>query len=173
MSNTVKQNIQTLKAENDRLERKLYFKEREVKDLQKELDNAAALIDELTTKNAELQRLLDSQQSNTLQQPTRRLTAGEFQSLLDTQKDTELQQGLEAEWRDVMVAFSDPIFWEQNYPDIVLFRDDEHRCFHTLDGNIKLDYPITQETLNELGWEHVRPITNEESIRITDAYDLL
>ena len=169
----VEQNIQTLKAENDRLERKLYFKEREVKDLQKELDNAAALIDELTTKNAELQRLLDSQQSNTLQQSTRRLTAGEFQSLLDTQKDVELQQGLEAEWRDVMVAFSDPIFWEQNYPDIVLFRDDEHRCFHTLDGNIKLDYPITQETLSELGWEHVRPITDEESIRITDAYDLL
>lgn len=164
--------MQTLKAENDRLERKLYFKEREVKDLQKELDDATALIDELTTKNAELQRLLDSQQSNTLQQPTRRLTAGEFQSLLDTQKDAELQQGLEAEWRDVMVAFSDPIFWEQNYPDIVLFRDDEHRCFHTLDGNVRIDYPITQEVLSELGWEHVRPITSEESLRITNEYDL-
>ncbi len=168
----MEQNMQTLKAENDRLERKLYFKEREVKDLQKELDNATALIDELTAKNAELQRLLDSQQSNTLQQPAKRLTAGEFQSLLDTRKDVKLQQGLEVEWRDVMVAFSDPIFWEQNYPDIVLFRDDEHRCFHTLDGNVRIDYPITQEVLNELGWEHVRSITNEESLRITNEYDL-
>jgi hypothetical protein len=170
--NMVEQNIQSLKAENDRLERKLYFKEREVKDLQKELDNASTLIDELTTKNAELQRLLDSQQSTTLQAPPERLTAGEFQSLLNATKDVELQQGLEAEWQDVMVAFSDPIFWEQNYPDIVLFRDDEHRCFHTLDGNIRVSYPITQEALSELGWEHVRPITSEESLRITNDYDL-
>lgn len=168
----MEQNMQALKAENDRLERKLYFKEREVKDLQKELDNANALIDELTTKNAELQRLLDSQQSSTLQSPPKRLIAGEFQSLLNATEDVKLQQGLETEWRDVMVAFSDPIFWEQNYPDIVLFRDDEHRCFHTLDGNVRIDYPITQEALNELGWEHVRPITNEESLRITNEYDL-
>lgn len=168
----VEQNMQTLKAENDRLERKLYFKEREVKDLQKELDNASTLIDELTVKNAELQRLLDSQQSSTLQSPPKRLTADEFQSLLNATEDVELQQGLETEWRDVMVAFSDPIFWEQNYPDIVLFRDDEHRCFHTLDGNVRIEYPITQEALNELGWEHVRPITNEESLRITNEYDL-
>lgn len=168
----MEQNMQALKAENDRLERKLYFKEREVKDLQKELDNANTLIDELTTKNAELQRLLDSQQSSTLQSLPKRLTAGEFQSLLNATEDVELQQGLETEWRDVMVAFSDPIFWEQNYPDIVLFRDDEHRCFHTLDGNVRIDYPITQEALNELGWEHVRPITSEESLRITNEYDL-
>lgn len=172
MNNTIEQNMQTLKAENDRLERKLYFKEREVKDLQRELDNASTLIDELTAKNAELQRLLESQQSNTLQSPTKRLTAAEFQSLLDTRKDTELQHGLEAEWQDVMVAFSDPIFWEQNYPDIVLFRDDEHRCFHTLDGNVRVNYPITQEALNELGWEHVRPITSEESLKITNEYNL-
>lgn len=172
MNNTIEQNMQALKTENDRLERKLYFKEREVKDLQKELDNANTLIDELTTKNAELQRLLDSQQSSTLQPPPKRLTAGEFQSLLNATEGVELQQGLETEWRDVMVAFSDPIFWEQNYPDIVLFRDDEHRCFHTLDGNVRIDYPITQEALSELGWEHVRPITNEESLRITNDYDL-
>ena len=170
--NMVEQNLQSLKAENDRLERKLYFKEREVNDLQKELDNASTLIDELTAKNAELQRLLDSQQSSTLQAPTKRLTAGEFQSLLNSTKDVELQQGLEAEWQDVMVAFSDPIFWEQNYPDIVLFRDDEHRCFHTLDGNVRVNYPITEEVLGELGWEHVRPITSEESLRITNDYDL-
>lgn len=168
----IEQNIQSLKAENDRLERKLYFKEREVKDLQKELDNASTLIGELTTKNAELQRLLDSQQSTTLQAPTKRLTVGEFQSLLNATKDAELQRGLEAEWQDVMVAFSDPIFWEQNYPDIVLFRDDEHRCFHTLDGNVSVGYPITQEVLSELGWEHIRPITSEESLRITNDYDL-
>jgi hypothetical protein len=168
----VEQNMQTLKAENDRLERKLYFKEREVKDLQKELDNASTLIDELTAKNAELQRLLDSQQSNTLQSLTKQLTASEFQSLLDAQKDVELQHGLEAEWQDVMVAFSDPIFWEQNYPDIVLFRDDEHRCYRTLDDNIEVKYPISQGMLEILGWEHVRPITDEESVKIINNYDL-
>ena len=168
----MEQNIQTLKAENDRLERKLYFKEREVKDLQKELDNASALMDELTAKNAELQRLLQSQQSNTLQSPARRLTESEFRSIMSVQPNTNRQHGLESEWSDVMVAFSDPIFWEQNYPDVVLFRDDEHRCFHTLDGNVRVNYPITQEALNELGWEHVRPITSEESLKITNEYNL-
>lgn len=172
MMSMMEQNLQALKAENDRLERKLYFKEREVKDLQKELDNASALMDELTTKNAELQRLLQSQQSNTLQSPARRLTESEFRSIMSVQPNTNRQHGLESEWSDVMVAFSDPIFWEQNYPDVVLFRDDEHRCYRTLDGNIEIKYPISQELLEMLGWEHVRPMTEEESVKIVKDYDL-
>ena len=172
MMSMMEQNMQTLKAENDRLERKLYFKEREVKDLQKELDNASTLIDELTAKNAELQRLLESQQSNTLQSPARRLTESEFRSIMSVQPNTNRQHGLESEWSDVMVAFSDPIFWEQNYPDVVLFRDDEHRCYRTLDGNVEVKYPISQGMLEILGWEHVRPITEEESVKITNEYDL-
>lgn len=172
MMSMMEQNMQSLKAENDRLERKLYFKEREVKDLQKELDNASTLIDELTAKNAELQRLLQSQQSNTLQSPTRCLTESEFRSIMSVQPNINRQHGLETEWDDVMMAFSDPIFWEQNYPDIVLFRDDEHRCYHTLDGNTKIKYPISQGMLEILGWEHVRPITDEESVKIINNYDL-
>lgn len=168
----MEQNLQALKAENDRLERKLYFKEREVKDLQKEFDNASTLIDELTAMNAELQRLLESQQSNTLQSPARRLTESEFRSIMSVQPNTNRQHGLESEWSDVMVAFSDPIFWEQNYPDVVLFRDDEHRCYRTLDGNIEIKYPISQELLEMLGWEHVRPMTEEESVKIVKDYDL-
>lgn len=172
MMSMMEQNLQALKAENDRLERKLYFKEREVKDLQKELDNASALMDELTTKNAELQRLLQSQQSNTLQSHARRLTESEFRSIMSVQPNTNRQHGLESEWSDVMVAFSDPIFWEQNYPDVVLFRDDEHRCYRTLDGNVEIKYPISQELLEMLGWEHIRPMTEEESVKIVKDYDL-
>lgn len=168
----MEQNMQTLKTENDRLERRLYFKEREVKDLQKELDNANTLIEELTAKNAELQRLLENQQSNTLQSPARRLTEGEFRSIMTVYPDVSETHGLETEWSDVMVAFSDPIFWEQNYPDIVLFRDDEHRCYRTLDGHVQMKYPISQELLNELGWSHVRPITDEESVKIIKEYGL-
>lgn len=168
----MEQNMQSLKAVILRLERKLYFKEREVKDLQKELDNANTLIDELTAKNAELQRLLDSQHSNTLQSPTKQLTAREFQSIMSVQPNINRQHGLESEWSDVMVAFSDPIFWEQNYPDVVLFRDDEHRCYRTLDGNTEIKYPISQGLLEMLGLEHLRPITEEESVKITNEYDL-
>ena len=168
----MEQNMQTLKTVIFRLERRLYFKEREVKDLQKELDNANTLIEELTAKNAELQRLLENQQSNTLQSPARRLTEGEFRSIMTVYPDVSETHGLETEWSDVMVAFSDPIFWEQNYPDIVLFRDDEHRCYRTLDGHVQMKYPISQELLNELGWSHVRPITDEESVKITKEYGL-
>ena len=164
--------MQTFKAENDRLERKLYFKEREVKDLQKELENANVLIEELTTKNRELERLLEQHQSSSLQAPATRLTEGEFRSIMTVYPDVSEAYGLETEWGDVMVAFSDPIFWEQNYPDIVLFRDDEHRCYCTLDGHVQVKYPISQELLNELGWSHVRPITDEESVKITKEYDL-
>lgn len=168
----IEQNIQTFKAEIDRLERKLYFKEREVKDLQKEIDNASTLIEELTTKNAELQRLLEQQQSSSLQAPATRLTEGEFRSIMTAYPDVSKERGLESEWGDVMMAFSDPIFWEQNYPDVVLFRDDEHRCYRTLDGHVQVKYPISQELLNELGWNHVRPITEEESVKIVKEYDL-
>lgn len=164
--------MQTFKAENDRLERKLYFKEREVKDLQKELENANVLIEGLTAKNRELQRLLEQHQSSSLQAPATRLTEGEFRSIMAVHLDVSEAHGLETEWGDVMVAFSDPIFWEQNYPDIVLFRDDEHRCYCTLDGHVQVKYPISQELLNELGWSHVRPITDEESVKITKEYDL-
>lgn len=166
------QNMQTFKAEIDRLERKLYFKEREIKDLQKELENANTLIEELTAKNRELQRLLEQQQSSSLQAPATRLTEGEFRSIMTAYPDVSEAHGLEAEWGDVMVAFSDPIFWEQNYPDIVLFRDDEHRCYRTLDGHVQMKYPISQEFLDELGWSHVRPITDEESVKITKEYEL-
>lgn len=168
----IEQNMQTFKAEIDRLERKLYFKEREVKDLQKELENVNVLIEELTAKNRELERLLEQHQPSSLQAPATRLTEGEFRSIMVVHSDVSEAHGLETEWGDVMVAFSDPIFWEQNYPDIVLFRDDEHRCYCTLDGHVQVKYPISQELLNELGWSHVRPITDEESVKITKEYDL-
>jgi len=168
----IEQNMQTFKAEIDRLERKMYFKEREVKDLQKELDNANALIEELTIKNTELQRLLEQQQSSSLQAPARRLTESEFRSIMSVQPNVDRPHGLETEWSDVMVAFSDPIFWRQNYPDVVLFRDDEHRCYCTLDGNVHVNYPITQGLLDDLGWDHVRPMTKEESVKIAKEYDL-
>ena len=171
----MEQNLQSLKAENDRLERKLYFKEREVKDLQMELDNASTLIDELTTKNAELQRLLADQQSSTLQAPTKRLTGDDFRRILGSspiQNTNHSCGGLETEWSPVMMVFSDAIFWEQNSPDIVLYRDDDDCCYRTMDGDIRLGFPIMEKDLLELGWDHYRPIDESEMEEVIRTYKL-
>lgn len=168
----LEQNMQTLKAENDRLERKLYFKDRELKDVQKDLDTANTLIEELTAKNAELRRLLEARLHDTPRGSALSLTEDEFRSIMAITPDTNPRQGLECGWSEVMVAFSDPIFRRQNYPDVVLYRDDEHRCYHTLEGDVRLAYPITQELLDTLGWEGVRPITEEESNRLVRNYQL-
>lgn len=168
-------NMELLRMENDRLEKKLYFKEKELKGLQTELTAAQNTIDELTAKNAELQRLLNEQQSSLPHTTVKPPTGAEFRAMLSvyTKNDSIIDvKGLESEWGDVMVAFSDPIFWEQNVPDVVLFRDDIKRCFRTLDGNVSLTYPISQKMLDDLGWEHVRSVTQEESEKIIKDYKL-
>lgn len=169
---SVMENMQTFKAEIDRLERRLYFKERELKDVQKDLDTANTLIEELTAKNGELRRLLTARLHDLPQGSTQTLSENEFRSIMAITPDTDPRQGLECEWGEVMVAFSDPIFREQNYPDVVLYRDDEHRCYRTLEDDVRLTYPITQELLDILGWEGVRPITEEESNRLIRNYRL-
>lgn len=169
--------IQKLLAEHDRLNRKILFLERENRALRKEVEEAqkreVGLLDEITR----LEALAEARQEPSVRHvsaPVRPAASLEdfLYPKVSARDEDPFTTGIEANWEDLMVAFTDAIFIEANTPDLVLYRDEERRGFVSPSGKTLLRSPIRQEDLDAYNILYVRRATPEEQAKIVRDYGL-
>lgn len=71
-----------------------------------------------------------------------------------------------------MYAYTDDIFVEADTPDILLYRDDEERCYKSMTGRTCLPFPVKQSDLDFYNLVKVRPVTPPELEKICKDYEL-
>lgn len=152
-----------LQAEIERLNKLLFFKEQQVRELQREVNDYALreekLIAELRQLSAASQPILHGLQGAG--------TAATKEEFLFPKLDTgtglnRASEGLEKNWGEMMLAYTDEIFVEEDTPDTVLLRDDENGWYITPSGRTRLPFPILQNDLNNLNILKIRQATEQE-----------
>lgn len=158
-----------LEAEIDRLKKQLFSKDQQIRELQREVNDYAIREEQLV---AEITRLT----ALNAQQPAILLTGLQGSGKVAETKEEFLnpkldngtglnrapQEGLEKDWTEMMLAYTDEIFIAEGTPDTVLLRDDENRWYITPTGRTRLPFPILQSDLNNLNILKIRPATDEE-----------
>lgn len=154
-----------LQSEIDRLQKKIYFLEKENRELRRELTDYTKreeqLLEEISSMSSEISELT----KNSL--PKLSVNSESVQDFLlpKVKTGTGLNRsspGLEVEWSDFMYAYTDEIFIETEKPDMVLYKDETDNCYRSYTGNTKLPIPILKEDLKRNNILKVRPMTEEE-----------
>lgn len=156
-----------LQAEIDRLQKLLFFKDQQIRELQREVNDYALreekLIAELKLLTAELSNakfpMLFGIQGS-VEPPTK-------EDFLNPKLDTgtglnRASEGLEKNWGEMMFAYTDEIFVEEDTPDTVLLRDEDNGWYITPSGRTRLPFPILQTDLDNLNILKVREATEQE-----------
>jgi len=164
-------------AEIDRLNKLLFVKEQQIRELQREINT-------YELREIELLAALRKADEESMYSPTQAVVATVTPSLPATNKEeflnpslvmglggmgteelnrVQAQEGLETEWEELMAAFTDDIFIQSGEPDTFFIRDDEHKCYTTISGRTRLPFPIIEEDLEKLGILDIRPATEQET----------
>lgn len=165
-------------AEIDRLNKKIYFLEKENRELKAEIsdfeEREKQLLSEINSLEEERNDLL-VQLRPKIKPENKALTANEFlfpKVTTGTGIDRSNRTGFEDNWKDFMYAYTDEIFIENNTPDLLLYRDETEKCYVSPSGHTRLPFPILQEDLERLNILSIRPLTNQEIDEIIDEYQL-
>lgn len=155
-----------LQSEIDRLNKKIYFLEKENRELRRE-------ITDYTKREEELLQEISSLTSE-VEELTRKSLPKLSQKVADTVEEFLLpkvktgtgldrsQSGIEETWSEFMYAYTDELFIESEKPDMVLYKDETDNCYRSYTGNTVLPLPILKEDLERLNILKVRHMTEEE-----------
>lgn len=161
-------------AEIDRLNKLLFVKEQQIRELQREINT-------YELREIELLATLRKADEESMHSPTQAVVTTVTPSLPAANKEeflnptlavglgteelnrVQAQEGLETEWEELMAAFTDDIFIQSGEPDTFFIRDDEHKCYTTISGRTRLPFPIIEEDLEKLGILDIRPATEQET----------
>lgn len=170
--------ILNLKAEIDRLNKRIFFLEKENREQRQELSDYAKreeeLIEEVNSLETELREITREQRPK--YKPTQPVETVE--DFLHPKVDTGTglnrvgKIGFEEKWEDFMYAYTDEIFIQADKPDVLFYRDTAENCFVTPTGNTRLPFPILQEDLDRYNILKVRPLTREEMGEVCKEFDL-
>lgn len=170
--------VLNIQAENDRLNKRILFLERENREQRKELTDYARREKELLEEIDRLEGELDEVtfEKRPKYKPEKPAESVDDFLLPKVDTGTGLNRvgkiGFEEEWEDVMHAYTDEIFVESDKPDVLFYRDDAEKCFITPTGNTRLPFPILQEDLDRYNIIKVRPLTQEEVGEVCKEFDL-
>lgn len=167
--------VMNLQAEIDRLKKDSFFKDKKIRELEREINDYVKrekeLMDEISSMELEITTLSTSS-------PKPVIEAKSVEEFLNPKLSTGTGMvrtgvtGFENSWEDFMYAYSDQIFIDADTPDTLLFRDDSERCYVTPTGNTRLPFPILPEDLERLNFLKVRPLTEKEIKSVCDEYNL-
>lgn len=172
----IESKIITLEAEIDRLKKEILFKDRHIRELEREINDYIVRekhlmreIDELSEGEApddRRQKLHLSPQTSSLEDYVnpKLPTASPVTQTGST--------GLEEEWEDFMYAYTDDIFVEADTPDVLLYRDDDEHCYKSATGRTQLMFPVKQSDLDFYNIIKIRPVTEEELEKACKDLDL-
>lgn len=165
--------ILQLESEIDSLKKKLFFSEKKVRELEREIADYTIrekqLLEELDEYETKYPSISPVGGLNT--QGGTNISAEDFHSLFDA-KTKPIKEGMEKDWGELMYAYTDQIFVDADQPDLLLYRDDSGRCYSTPTGNTHIYFPITQKTLDRANIIKVRPLTDEETQLIIEEFNL-
>lgn len=171
--------VLNIQAENDRLNKRILFLERENREQRKELTDYARrereLLEEIDRLEGELDEVtFEKRPKYKLEKPAE--SVDDF-LLPKVNTGTGLNRvgkiGFEEEWEDFMYAYTDEIFVESNEPDVLFYRDNAEKCFITPTGSTRLPFPILQEDLDRYNIVKVRPLTHEEMGEVCKEFNLI
>lgn len=170
--------VLNIQAENDRLNKRILFLERENREQRKELSDYARrekeLLEEIDRLEGELDEITFEKRPKYKPEKPAESVYDFLLPKVDT--GTGLNRvgkiGFEEEWEDVMYAYTDEIFIEADQPDVLFYRDSADNCFVTPTGNTRLPFPILQEDLDRYNILKVRPLTCEEMEEVCKEFDL-
>ena len=161
--------ILNLQAEIDRLQKSSFFKDKKIRELEREINDyvrrESELMEELSSMELELSALKTSSPKTE--------EASSIEEFLNPKLSTGTGvsrvgvKGLEEAWEELMYAYSDQIFVDADDPDTLLYRDESEQCYRTVTGNTRLPFPILQQDLERLNFIKIRPLTEKE---IEDVY---
>lgn len=165
-----------LQAEIDRLQKLLFVKDQQIRELQREVNDYTLREEQLI---AELKRITSEQPVTVLSghSPVLAATKEEFLDpklnfLAGLNRAPKHTEGLEKNWSEMMVAYTDEIFLDEDTPDTILLRDDENRWYITPSGRTRLPFPISQSDLDNLNILQIRPATDTEVDDFIEKYNL-
>ena len=170
--------VLNIQAENDRLNKRILFLERENREQRKELSDYARREKELLEEIDRLEGELDEVTFEKRPKYKPEKPAESVDDFLLPKVDTGTglnrvgKKGFEEKWEDFMYAYTDEIFIEANQPDVLFYRDSADNCFVTPTGNTRLPFPILQEDLDRYNILKVRPLTCEEMEEVCKEFDL-
>lgn len=170
--------MMNIQAENDRLNKKILFLERENREQRKELTDYSKREKELFEEIERLETELDNLKSKNLPKyiPEKPIENIEDFLLPKVGTGTGLNRvgkiGCEKEWSEFMYAYTDEIFVQSEQPDILFYRDETEKCYISITGSTRLPFPILKEDLKRYNIIKVRPLTDEEINQIIKEFDL-
>lgn len=170
--------VLNIQAENDRLNKRILFLERENREQRKELTDYARREKELLEEIDRLEGELDEVTFEKRPKYKPEKPAESVDDFLLPKVDTGTglnrvgKKGFEEKWGDFMYAYTDEIFIEADQPDVLFYRDSADNCFVTPTGNTRLPFPILQEDLDRYNILKVRPLTCEEMEEVCKEFDL-
>lgn len=170
--------VLNIQAENDRLNKRILFLERENREQRKELSDYARREKELLEEIDRLEGELDEITFEKRPKYKPEKPAESVDDFLLPKVDTGTglnrvgKKGFEEKWEDFMYAYTDEIFIEADQPDVLFYRDSADNCFVTPTGNTRLPFPILQEDLDRYNILKVRPLTCEEMEEVCKEFDL-
>lgn len=170
--------VLNIQAENDRLNKRILFLERENREQRKELTDYARREKELLEEIERLEGELDEVTFEKRPKYKPEKPAESVDDFLHPKVDTGTglnrvgKKGFEEKWKDFMYAYTDEIFIEADQPDVLFYRDSANNCFVTPTGNTRLPFPILQEDLDRYNIIKVRPLTCEEMEEVCKEFDL-
>lgn len=170
--------VLNIQAENDRLNKRILFLERENREQRKELTDYARREKELLEEIDRLEGELDEVTFEKRPKYKPEKPAESVDDFLLPKVDTGTglnrvgKKGFEEKWEDFMYAYTDEIFIEADQPDVLFYRDSADNCFVTPTGNTRLPFPILQEDLDRYNILKVRPLTCEEMEEVCKEFDL-
>lgn len=170
--------VLNIQAENDRLNKRILFLERENREQRKELTDYARREKELLEEIERLEGELDEVTFEKRPKYKPEKPAESVDDFLLPKLDTGTglnrvgKKGFEEKWEDFMYAYTDEIFIEADQPDVLFYRDSANNCFVTPTGNTRLPFPILQEDLDRYNILKVRPLTCEEMEEVCKEFDL-
>lgn len=171
--------ILNIQAENDRLNKRILFLERENREQRKELTDYVRRERELLEEIERLESKIDKISYEGRPKYRPRVSAENIDDFIlpkiniGTGLNRVGKIGYEEEWEDFMYAYTDEIFIDSDNPDVLFFRDNAEKCFITPTGNTRLPFPIFKEDLDRYNIIKVRPLTREEMDMVCKEFDLI
>lgn len=166
--------INNLESQVSSLTKQIYFKDRQIRELTNELNDAKLREEKL------MEEILDKDYSNLRHRPThieKDISCESTEDFLNPKLDIVSTMPLcKSEEMPVnsefIFIYTEDIFVKHETPDCFLYLDDRNNCYRSLDRLVRLSYPINQIDIDKLHIVKVRVATDAEIEKICSENNL-